>query len=465
MSTFRDVVVLLPGITGSALENTQGKEVWGTSAGVLWRAVSSFGGSIEGLELPAGGDPGGVTAPRLVQDLTILPGLIKIDGYTRIERYLVSQLELSPGENYFPFPYDWRLDNRVHARRLERQAMDWLRAWRESSGQPDARLVLIGHSMGGLVARYFLECLGGWAHTRALITLGTPHQGSLNAVDFLVHGMKKGIGPFGLDLSPLLRSYPSVYQLLPIYRCIESGAGELSKVAEAAASGLLPPVNPDWARQARAFHQEIEDAQKANARLADYREHGYLLVPLVGIEQPTYQSAKAAGGTVELLRNLDGKDDGGDGTVPRVSATPIELERQDREVFAADMHGSLQNGEGTLANLKGILKKPSIDLSHYRGEVKRLRAELPTTLTLDIDDVVLPGEPLRVRARAGEGNPRIEVLLTGIASGETIRESLARSRERGWQELEFDLAPGTWRVQVNAAGAASVTDLAVVAAP
>ena len=458
MSTFHDVVVLLPGITGSVLANAQGKEVWGSSAGVLWRAVSSLGGSIEGLELPASGDPGGVTAAGLVQDLTILPGLIKIDGYTRIEQYLISQLDLSPGRNYFPFPYDWRLDNRVSAERLERRAMDWLRAWRESSGQPDARLVLIGHSMGGLVARYFLECLGGWAHTRALITLGTPHQGSLNSVDSLVHGMKKGIGPFGLDLSPLLRSYPSVYQLLPIYRCIESGAGELSRVADAAANGLLPHVNPEWARQARAFHQEMEDAQKGNAQLPDYVEQGYRMVPLVGIEQPTSQSARAAGGQVEMLRHLGGRDDGGDGTVPRVSATPIELERQDREVFAADMHGSLQNGEGTLANLKGILKKPDTDLS-------RFRAELPTALTLDIDDVVLPGEPLRVRARAGEGNPRIEVLLTQTASGETISEPLARSREPGWQELEFDLAPGTWRVQVTAPWAAPVTDLAVVAAP
>ena len=78
---------------------------------------------------------------------------------------------------------------------------------------------------------------GGWKHTRTLITLGTPHQGSLNAVDFLVNGMKKGVGPIGLDLSPLLRSYPSVYQLLPIYPCIDGGNGEMQRVADAAERG------------------------------------------------------------------------------------------------------------------------------------------------------------------------------------------------------------------------------------
>ena len=91
MSAFRDVVVLLPGITGSVLANAQGKEIWSPSAGAIWRAGSSFGGSIGGLELAASGDAGGVTAPRLIPDITIVPGLVKIDGYQKIERYLVEQ--------------------------------------------------------------------------------------------------------------------------------------------------------------------------------------------------------------------------------------------------------------------------------------------------------------------------------------------------------------------------------------
>lgn len=458
MSAFGDVVILLPGITGSVLANAAGKEVWSTSAGAIWRAIKSFGGSIEDLELATDGDPRGVQATRLMPDLTIVPGLIKIDGYTRIEEYLIAQLGLERGKNYFPFPYDWRLDNRINAKRLADQALDRLKKWRASSGNAQAKLVLIGHSMGGLVSRYFLECLGGWRDARALFTLGTPHQGSLSAVDFLVHGMKKGIGPLGLDLSPLLRSYPSVYQLLPIYRCIDTGDGAPSLVKDAAAAGRLPNVHADRAQQARDFHREIEDAQKRNARESAYAENGYRLVPLVGIEQPTLQSARVTGTEVELLRSLEGHDDAGDGTVPRVSATPIELEGQEREIFAAEMHGSLQNGDGTLANLKGMLLAPKTDL-------RKLRAELPTALSLDLDDVVLPGQPLTVRVRAGEGNPRVEATLTHVPTGKTLAEPLVRAREPGWQHAEFDLEPGTWRVRVQAPGTAAVTDLAMVVAP
>lgn len=455
MSAFKDVVLLLPGITGSVLANAAGKEVWSPSGGAIWRAITSFGGSITDLELRSDGDPGGVTAPRLVPDVTIVPGLIKIDGYSRIEQYLVQGLGLAPGKNYFPFPYDWRLDNRVNGKRLADRALAWLHDWRNGEGGADAKLILVGHSMGGLVSRYFLECLGGWADTRALFTLGTPHRGSLNAVDFLVHGMKKGIGPFGLDLSPLLRSYPSVYELLPTYPCIDTGGTELARVAAAAGAGELPFVRSDLADDARAFHQEIEDAQAANAQSAAYRERGYRLVPIVGIEQPTFQSARAAGGAVELLRSYQGKDMGGDGTVPRVSATPWELSESAREVFAAEMHGSLQNADGTLANLKGVITQPGIDL-------RKFREEIPTQLTLDLDDVVPAGEPMSVRARALQGDPAIAVSITNVESGQRFDELLKRAGEPGWRHGQYRLPAGTWRVQISADGATPVTDLAVV---
>ncbi len=41
-----------------------------------------------------------------------------------------------PGKNFFTFPYDWRRDNRVAARRLKEQTNRWLREWRRE--QPDA---------------------------------------------------------------------------------------------------------------------------------------------------------------------------------------------------------------------------------------------------------------------------------------------------------------------------------------
>ncbi len=458
MPTFPDLVILLPGITGSVLANAKGKEIWAPSAGVIWRAITSLGHSITDLELTGDNDEDGVRATRLVPDVTIVPGLIKIDGYSRISGYLIKQLGLVEGQNFRTFPYDWRRDNRVTAKRLEQQAMDWLKQWRQQSGNANAKLVLIGHSMGGLVSRYFVECLGGWQATRTLLTLGTPHRGSLNAVGFLENGMKKGVGPLGLDLSPLLRSLTSVYQLLPIYPCVAKGSGSLQRVADAARAGILTHVDVARATAARSFHQEIQDAQAANAQQAAYIDNGPIVVPFVGIEQPTAQSALVSDGKLTLVNAYEGQDLGGDGTVPRASGTPIELGDAKREIYAAEMHGALQNADGTLANLKGVLTRDHIDFRKFQ------RAEDAAMLTLDLDDVVLPGEALRVRVCPSEGNPKVRVDLTPLAGGDTLSEALSRDATPRWQTGSFALDPGLWRVTAHAEGATPVSDLVVVAA-
>ncbi|MEJ2862218.1 lipase family alpha/beta hydrolase [Actinomycetospora flava] len=43
------------------------------------------------------------------------------------------------------------------------------------------RVHIVGHSLGGLIARYYVQRLGGDARVDTLVTLGTPHEGSLIA--------------------------------------------------------------------------------------------------------------------------------------------------------------------------------------------------------------------------------------------------------------------------------------------
>jgi hypothetical protein len=181
---FKDLVVVLPGISGSVLSK-DGKEIWGASTAAIWQAVTSGGENIRSLAIKGVDDPSladlgdGVKATGLVQDLHIIPGLWKIDGYSALVNHLKSSLQLEDGQNLFEFAYDWRRDNRVAARRLAQATKGWLDRWRTTSGASDAKLVLVAHSMGGLVSQYFLEVMGGWKDTRALVTFGTPYRGSL----------------------------------------------------------------------------------------------------------------------------------------------------------------------------------------------------------------------------------------------------------------------------------------------
>jgi pimeloyl-ACP methyl ester carboxylesterase len=199
----KDVVVMLPGILGSVLER-EGKEVWALSTGALFRGLLTLGRSVTSLEL-SGDDTGrdlddGVRATRLMPDVHLIPGFWKIDGYGKIKQRMFDLFDFTEGLNWFDFAYDWRRDNRVAAAQLAELAPRWLSEYRRQSGQPDAKLILVGHSMGGLVARHYLEILDGWKDTRALVTFGTPYRGSLNALNFLANGLKKGLGPLRLDL-------------------------------------------------------------------------------------------------------------------------------------------------------------------------------------------------------------------------------------------------------------------------
>lgn len=87
------------------------------------------------------------------------------------------------GADVLVFPYDWRLGCRYNALILQQAIVArWFggRAPDPGGRLDDAeRITFIGHSMGGLVARYFLESpLRGHVVARRLVTIGTPHLGA-----------------------------------------------------------------------------------------------------------------------------------------------------------------------------------------------------------------------------------------------------------------------------------------------
>lgn len=60
------------------------------------------------------------------------------------------------------------------------------------------RVHVVGHSLGGLVARYYVQRLGGDARVHTLVTLGSPHDGTLPAYA-LPHPLVRQMRP-GSDL-------------------------------------------------------------------------------------------------------------------------------------------------------------------------------------------------------------------------------------------------------------------------
>ncbi len=461
-SEFSDVVVLIPGISGSVLKK-DGKEIWSLSGGAIIRSLLTMGESIKSLELthddPDVDDLGdGVTADRLIPDLHIIPGLWKVDGYSRVANYLVDACDLKRNENFFEFPYDWRRDNRASARRLASKAPGWLRDWKRNSGNPKAKLILVAHSMGGLVSRYFLEHLEGWRDTRMLVTFGTPFRGSLNALNFISNGQKKKVGPVTLlDLTNMLRSFTSVHQLLPIYPCVDMGDGNLLRVSE---SAKIPNLDPQRAADALKFHDDIQKAVENHKNDDTYLEKGYITRPIVGTFQETLQSAVLEGSSLKMLASHKGEDYGGDGTVPRVSAVPIGKQSHITGVSLKCPHGSLQNSEQALTQVDYWLKGIIID------DVKFKDVTGVAGVGLAVEDIYSTVEPIQIRVRCDDPSKDLNVSVQDVTTNEKVAHELVQPGDENWINVEFpSLEPQTYRLVVEGKGVRNIQDIFLVLEP
>jgi hypothetical protein len=134
--------------------------------------------------------------------------------------------------------------------------------------------------------------------------------------------------------------------------------------------------------------------------------------------------------------------------------------------FGPERHSRLQGNDGLLGHLGGLLS------SLHAPEVADLRA-IETRFSLVLDDVVLPGEPVRVGVKPISSLPshllrpeiQAEVTLRLEGGGTVLRRQMSLTRD-AINDVELgEAAPGTYVVQVTATNAAPVSDVLAVAAP
>ncbi len=402
----RDLVIVVPGIMGSDLSQ-HGRPTWACSLRRLAHIALTRGESLASLALKE--DPqevddlgDGVVATDLIHVPMILPRLVKADGYHSLIRRIGNYFDIiQDGEfsNLCGFPYDWRRDCRVAAKRLKRFVSERL-SWCRGKIGLDAKVIIVAHSMGGLVSRYFLDVLGGWRDCRALFTLGTPFRGAPQALEYLANGYT--IGRF-VDVSDTVKTFTSIYQLLPTYPMVTTVDGS-KRIVETID---IPNLDYQKVKAARDFHAELRNAVIANLEDQEYVRNGYRLIPFIGRDQPTCQSAELTTGKLttcglpphELSQHLVG----GDGTVPRLSASPQDLDGQTREAFVVERHASLHVNEAVLIDLIGKIEQLQVPgTENFLGG--RLAGE-QSSFSLFLDDWYPAGKNVSLSASSVGGEP------------------------------------------------------------
>ena len=451
----RHLVIMLPGIMGSVLQK-DGKDVWALSGQALAQHLRSLGRIINQLRVvednetsPDLGD--GIVATRLIEDLHSVPFLMEHAGYSVMRRRIKEYFDVFEGsidtphsnENFFPFPYDWRRDNRATARKLQRFVQQQLSRWREWSGARDAKVLLIGHSMGGLISRYYLEVLEGWRDCRALVTVGSPHRGAVKALHILSNGM------MFRTLTNLVRSFRSAYQILPTYPILEVN-GTYVRVGEASE---IPNVDQQLVQTTRAeFLEAIRQAAIGNRSNPDYSQR---TIPWIGTRQDTIQSASLQNGKVVIHYDAPpgvhaGLADG-DGTVARVSALPADLEGQGYERFAVEKHGWLTNNEMTLEPLLDTLKQIALPgAAELYGEPETKGP----SINLRLESLFLSNEPVQMQVKlldTDDEKQNLEVRVDPVGHPGTSMTKTIQGQTVAATSVEFGgLTSGLYQTTIRA---------------
>ncbi len=166
-SPTRKPVIFIPGFMGS--------ELWRGSERV-WPNVKYFFKDSEIFKYSAS-EPGPLRAGGILDQVVIVPNLIKMDQYNRLGDYFVEELGYQRGVDFFEFAYDWRQDVRRTAQELSQLVDKLTRASRS-------------RSLPTVSARWwrgdYLTRLGGDRRVERAMLMGGPHRETLRAVNLLL---------------------------------------------------------------------------------------------------------------------------------------------------------------------------------------------------------------------------------------------------------------------------------------
>ena len=198
-------VVVIPGVMGSKLCDQANNTIWGDRA-------SYVSGRISALRLPFdGAGPGnGITKCGLIDSVSIIPLFWESNVYAALLKTLH---DIGYGDkDIIIFDYDWRLSNFDNAEKL--------RDLIEQKVPKSTKVDIVAHSMGGLIARIYIQTLGGENRIDNAVLLGTPHLGSAKIFQRLKEGFDHWPNTLSGGITEIQRtilSFQSTYQLLPTY--------------------------------------------------------------------------------------------------------------------------------------------------------------------------------------------------------------------------------------------------------
>jgi len=448
-----DAVVVVPGIMGSELlDTTTGRTLWGLRDPRWYVNAWTSRAPLQALRLTEderAGRYGRVRAAGLLRFPAFAPLLRGFEPYTALTTAL-RRVTAHPAA-VLAFPYDWRLPVAHNTTLLAEAADRHLSAWRrhpaylaargkDPDGRP-ARLVIVAHSMGGLLARGLALVQGATDEVGLTVTFGTPFYGAPEAAVLLSAGRGLPVPLPAGRVRELAATLPGVHDLLPTYRCLDTGTDARS-------------LEPDDVRDLGGDRELAECSARWHSRLSHLAPRRH--VQVVGAHQPTVQALRIDAGTATGYRytcrpaaggGIDRIDLGGDGTVPRQSA---QLPRGPAMPLG-QTHGAIASTAEAL--LIAVDALTGTDTGPWQGG---------GTIGLDLPDTIEEGRTAGVVV-TGAAHPRdVGCRVVDLAGNRQVDSPVLRPRDGALVATTCPLGPGLYRVGVAGGGNAPVSQILLV---
>jgi pimeloyl-ACP methyl ester carboxylesterase len=457
-------LVLIPGILGSTLVDSQGKTIWGDV-----RSLSR----LDRLTVQDGPrDPDDGLQPAGIIQNIVLFGPLKIKQYSTL-RATLEELGYEAGKTYFEFAYDWRKSNFTTAKKFEA----FVASTPALKGKP---FDIIAHSMGGLVAEIYVKTLDTKHQVVRVINMAVPFLGSVNTFFALTDGWGPGANMIIGGMSTIRRfalSFPSFYELLPRYDncCVLGLPGGNRDVYELLTSTgwahvqwLDDPVSPNQEARLKTVLADVNRLRDLAAKVYPNPKNVY---NLVGGKVNTRWQYYVDPAVKRIVHYSSGS---GDGTVPEGSAANRDV---DRAFVSLAQHQTIFDDEAARTTLRRILRRDSLPDSFaantYAAVTREGRTVEVASVGLEVFPPVLAprGEAMiEVKVTGKRDVPLDQLNVTLTAEGpvdQTFPIQVVSADGKGIYRavLKAGSAPGIIKVQAKVSGlSAGLEDYAIVIA-